>query len=191
LLKIGVQVTEGRVMKRRSAKRLVRAAGVGAVAGLAGAWAMSEFSRAWGKLVLKQDPHPVLVNPGKLAMHASPQEWDSTVAAADMIGEHLRPHGWTREQRAMAATVVHYAMGATMGAAYGVATELMPMVRTGSGVAFGAVLWAVGVETALPALGITRKLKDYPASMQAHCAGEHIVYGLTTELVRSAMKKAI
>jgi putative membrane protein len=150
---------------------------------------MSRFSGLWGQLVLKQNPHPVLVSPSKLSMNASPQEWDSTIAAADMIGELLLPHGWTREQRALAATAVHYAMGASAGAAYGVASELIPELRFASGVGFGAVLWVLGVETLLPATGITRKLKDYPPSMQAHSAGEHVIYGLMTELVRTRLRK--
>jgi putative membrane protein len=176
---------------RSHKRKLARAALVGTVAGLAGAWTMSRFAGLWGKFALKQNPHPVQAMPGKLVMNASPQEWDSTLMVAERIGENLLSHGLTRKQRALAATAVHYAMGASVGAVYGMASEMMPRLRAGSGVVFGIALWATGVEILLPTIGVTRKLNDYSLSMQAHSAGEHMVYGLTTELVRSAVRNRL
>ena len=43
----------------------------------------------------------------------------------------------------------------------------------------------------VPALGLSRDSSDYPASVHVYSLASHMIYGLTTELVRRAVRKAL
>jgi hypothetical protein len=47
---------------------------------------------------------------------------------------------------------------------------------------FGAGMWLLGNEVLLPAIGIIKR-EDYNLAMQANGLGEHLAYGLTTDLI--------
>ena len=67
----------------------------------------------------------------------------------------------------------------------------MPLTTVGEGLPFGAAVWVIADEGVVPALGLSRKSTDYPASIHAYSFASHLVYGLTTELVRRAVRKAL
>ncbi len=60
-----------------------------------------------------------------------------------------------------------------------------------TGSPFGIALWGVGDELAIPALGLAKWPNAYPLSAHAQALAAHAVYGITTDLVRRAMLKAI
>jgi hypothetical protein len=43
-------------------------------------------------------------------------------------------------------------------------------------------MWLLGNEVLLPAIGIIKR-EDYNLAMQANALGEHLAYGLTTDLI--------
>ncbi|HWR16355.1 MAG TPA: DUF1440 domain-containing protein [Terriglobales bacterium] len=171
--------------------KLLKGATAGAIGGLLGSWCMSLFAGAFDRLVLKERPRPFLVKGSKLAMNASPQEWDSTVVVASEFSRRVLGRELTRQQRALGATAVHYAMGAGLGAAYGAANEVAPITKAGAGLGFGIGLWLVAFEYLMPKFGLTRHREEYSKAMHADSAGEHVVFGMTTELVRSAIRRQL
>jgi len=110
---------------------------------------------------------------------------DATMKAADAIaakvtgGRHL-----TWQQEEIGGPIVHYAFGALAGGLYGALAEYSPLVRSGFGLGFGAVLFAAADLLAVPAVGLSKPLSDYPASSYASPFAAHLVYGLSTELTR-------
>ncbi len=86
--------------------------------------------------------------------------------------------------------MVHYLFGAAVGAAYGAAAEKLPVNKV-AGVPFGAAVWATADELALPAAGLAGSFQEYPASVHFKALATHIVYGITTEMVRRGMRKVI
>ncbi|MEI4884213.1 hypothetical protein, partial [Klebsiella pneumoniae] len=60
----------------------------------------------------------------------------AAVAVAHAVGKEIPP-----ERKELAGSVLHYAYGTMIGAAYGVANEYSSLPRTGAGLAFGASLW--------------------------------------------------
>jgi putative membrane protein len=82
-------------------------------------------------------------------------------------------------------------VGTTAGAVYGVAAEYEPNVSTLAGIPFGATFWMVVDEAALPLLGLTKGPTAYPISNHAYALASHLVFGLTTEVVRSAVRRAL
>ncbi|MDQ3133307.1 MAG: DUF1440 domain-containing protein, partial [Acidobacteriota bacterium] len=83
------------------------------------------------------------------------------------------------------------AMGAASGAIYGTLAELSPVVTMGAGLPFGAAVWLVADEAAVPALGLSKSPIEVPPSKHAYALVSHFVYGATTEIVRRSVRSAL
>jgi hypothetical protein len=152
----------------------------GAAAGIAGgllaSWVMNKFQAAMAELEGKKK---------------SSGGEDATIKTADRVSRSLLDHKLTKKEKEVAGPVVHYAMGAVSGAIYGAVSELMPVSKWGLGLPFGAAVWLVADEVALPALGLSKKPADYPAAVHAKALASHLVYGLSTDLVRKGVMRAL
>ncbi len=176
-----------------------KAALAGAMAGLAGAWAMSAFSAGWEKLLPASAgrPQPWTVNIGKAQqrhrppMHASQQEWDTTLNTATAVARKLVHWPLSLRQRERAAVAVHYAVGATFGAFYSVAREYVPQVASGGGAPFGMAVFVLAQEIEMPRMGLSKPAGQYSLAMHANSLGEHVVWGITTELVGRALRRLL
>jgi uncharacterized membrane protein YagU involved in acid resistance len=78
-----------------------------------------------------------------------------------------------------------------MAALYGAAAEFAPGVTTGEGALFGAAVWVTADEGVVPLLGLSKSPTEYPLSIHAYALASHLVYGLTTEVVRRAVRGAL
>src|SRR5205085_9736539 len=167
----------------------------GAAGGLAGAAVMNQFQALWGKLMEGEErPHGAQSlqqgSPGhgisrELAERGSDDPDDNAaVRAGNAVSEFVFDHKLTKSEKEAAGAVAHYAMGATSGAIYGVVADAMPMATVAEGLPFGAAVWLIADEAVVPALGLSRDTSEYPASIHAYSFASHLVYGLTTELVR-------
>jgi uncharacterized membrane protein YagU involved in acid resistance len=130
-----------------------------------------------------------------LAQKAAPpkkkQEVDPTEKVAAAVSENVLDHTPTRSEKKAAAPVVHYVFGTAVGAAYGVAAESIPAVRTGFGSLFGVAVWLGAHVIAVPALGLSKPVTKSPASQEAGEFGAHIVYGTVSEGLRRAMRSYV
>lgn len=151
----------------------------GFAGGVAGAWAMRRFSAAWRKL-----GGPSFAPPGT---PYSSQEWDSAGGAAEVAAKLLLGRRLSGEERLCGAGAVHYMVGGLVAAGYAVAGDVCPPLRAGSGAAFGIVFWLLGDELTMPWLGLNNQFRNYSLLMHLNSLGEHVVYGMTAELVRRAL----
>jgi uncharacterized membrane protein YagU involved in acid resistance len=119
------------------------------------------------------------------------QEEPATVKTASAISEGVLGHSLTVKEKEIAGPVVHYAVGATAGAVYGLAAEYEPDVTTLAGIPFGAAFCMVVDEGALPLLGLAKGPAAYPISTHAYALASHLVFGLTAEVVRRAVRRAL
>jgi hypothetical protein len=115
---------------------------------------------------------------------------DATVKAAKRISRGVFHHELDEQEKKVAGPAVHYAMGAVSGAVYGAAAELAPAVSLGAGLPFGAAVWLLADEVAVPAFGLSKSPREYPPEVHAQALGAHLVYGLTTDVVRRALRHA-
>ncbi len=153
------------------------AAVAGLLGGVAGAWAMDQFTRAWQQLV--PDSKHISFSP----LPYSRQEWDSTSRTAAVAGRYLLGRELSGKEREIGAQVVHFAVGAAGGAVYGMFIgrgSFHPLI---SGLAFGTALWLFGEEIAMPLLGINNPPQGYSLADHANSLGEHLVYGISTAAV--------
>src|SRR5262245_30736493 len=147
----------------------------GLVGGLIAAGAMSLAHRLVGDMVPKPPPQ---------AQKAE----DSTVKVASqtlrLVGLSLQEH-----HKPWAGTIVHYAFGAGVGAVYGVLAEIVPRVTMGLGLPFGVAVWLGAHVITVPALGLSEAPTRQPLGKEAEEFGLHLVYGVTTELVRRLLSR--
>lgn len=174
----------------------------GVAGGLAGSLVMNQFQELLGKLMANEArPHG-----GQSLQQGSPDHGigrelaergvdepddNAAVRTGNAVSELVFAHHLTKSEKEKAGAIAHYAMGATSGAMYGAMAEVMPATTVANGLPFGAAVWVLADEFIVPASGLSRKPSDYPPSIHAYSFASHLVYGLTTELVRRAVRKAL
>lgn len=147
----------------------------GLVGGLIAAGAMSLTHRLVGDMVPKPPPQAQKVE-------------DSTVKVASQV---LRLVGLTLDEndKPRAGTIVHYAFGAGVGAIYGALAEIVPRVTMALGLPFGIAVWLGAHVITVPALGLSEPPTRQPLGKEAEEFGLHLVYGVTTELLRRLLSR--
>ena len=170
--------------KRRGDREIWKGAAAGAVGGLVASWVMNEFSSVLTKIT------EASTNGNKRKSQGNGQQQeDPTIVTAEKITETFAGIRLSKDQKKIGGTVVHYAFGATMGAVYGAATEIRPEVHSLAGLPYGMALFLVADEVAVPLLGLAKKPTEYPLSSHLSGLGQHLVYGVTTELVRRTLRE--
>jgi hypothetical protein len=159
--------------------RILRGALAGAIAGLVGAYAMERFQALWSETEKRARP--------KETAGAAKDE-PTTVKAAERVAETVLHAELPDEIKPVAGEIVHYGMGMFSGAMYGAVAEVLPIVRAGNGLLFGAVLWFVADETAVSLVGLAARPSAYPPSTHAYALSSHLVYGFVTETVRRVLR---
>jgi putative membrane protein len=155
---------------------VARGALLGLVGGLLAAGAMSLAHQLVSQVAPNAEPP------------AAPKEEDSTVKVASgamqLVGAKL-----AEDQKPLASSIVHYGFGASVGAVYGAVAEIVPRVAVGAGLPFGVAVWLGAHVIAVPALGLAESPTRQPVRKEAEEFGLHLLYGLTTELVRWLLRR--
>jgi uncharacterized membrane protein YagU involved in acid resistance len=94
-------------------------------------------------------------------------------------------------EKEAAGALVHYALGTATGGLYGAVVEFAPEVTTAAGLPFGAAFWLIADETAVPLLGLSKGPTEYPLSTHVYALTSHLVFGLTTEVTRRAVRSLL
>jgi hypothetical protein len=152
-------------------------------------WQINQFQNVWGECA-DGDEGSTGNRSSQTDSQAEVQD-DTTVMAAAAVSEGLFGHKLTPSQKKVGGTAVHYFLGTGVGGLYGATAEIVPHVTEGAGLPFGAVFWLVVDEGAVPLLRLSKGPTAYPLSTHAYALSSHFVYGLTAEIVRRAVRKAI
>jgi putative membrane protein len=91
----------------------------------------------------------------------------------------------------LAEQLVNFPFGASIGAAYGYGKRDKDNLKVIDGAIFGATTWASTHETSLPILGLEAKPIDVPVKMQVNELLAHVLFGITTEVVRSYVNERL
>jgi putative membrane protein len=173
----------------------------GLVAGLAGglvaSWTMNQFQAAWTRAAAgtekshgAQSMQPAEGSSGSQT-HDTIERDDATVEAAKLISEGVFDHELKESEKEPAGAVVHYAFGVASGGVYGALAEVAPQVTTAAGLPFGAVFWLIADEISVPLLGLSKGPTEYPPSTHAYSLASHLVYGVTAEFSRRALRQVL
>jgi len=160
---------------------------------------MNQFQAAWSKATEGfEKPHGAQSmqpsegsTPGQSPDQSKEDQDDATVKAAKAISESVFRHRLKESEKKPAGAAVHYAFGTATGGLYGAAAEIAPEVTTGLGLPFGVAFWLVADEGVVPLLGLSKGPTEYPVSTHAYALASHLVYGLTAEVTRRAVRNII
>ena len=173
----------------------------GLVAGLAGgllaSWTMNQFQAAWTRIAEgsekshgAQSMQPSDGSSGDENQDVNEQD-DATVETAKVISKQVFGHELQESEKEPAGAAVHYTFGALTGGLYGALAEVSPQVTMGAGVPFGAAFWLIADEVTVPLLGLSKGPTEYPPSTHVYAFASHIVYGVTAELSRRALRQVL
>ncbi len=116
---------------------------------------------------------------------------DAAERLSQTIAVGVFDHELSEREKEIGGTVFHYAYGISMGAVYGAAAEILPETTIGAGLPYGALIWVGADEFVVPLLGLSKSTAEYSLPVHAGSLAAHLVYGLTTEIVRNAVRKAL
>ncbi len=185
---------------KKTEKHIVKGLAAGAAAGLVASAVMNRFQMQWAALMeCVERPHgaqslqqgsPSRGMAAMLRKRGSDEAHDdATERTAQTISEGLFGHQLTDREKDIAGTFGHYGFGVAAGGLYGALAELEPRVVAGRGLPFGALIWLVADEGAVPALGLSKPFAAYPFRTHAYSLAAHLVFGVTAEIVRRATRK--
>jgi len=169
----------------------LKGAVAGFVGGLVGTWVMSEYQGLWSRVVSGREPQ----SPG--GRHDA-RDWqekneggdNANEHAAQAVATHTAGRRLTDRELEVAAPAMHYLFGSTISAGYGIVAERAAWASAGAGTGFGTLVWAGADEIAMPVIGWSRP-RTYPVESHLHSLTAHLVFGLTTELARRAVRRAL
>jgi putative membrane protein len=116
---------------------------------------------------------------------------EPAAATAQVVSRKLFEHELSSDETRIAGPAVHYAYGSLVGALYGGVAELIPGVGAGLGLPFGAALWLLGDEIAVPALGLGKCPTEIAPEQHADALASHFIYGATTDLLRRVLRHVV
>ena len=168
---------------RSGAANLLKGLAAGLIGGLIASWTMNRFQDLWSKLAEHQKQPQQTSN--------NEEQDDTTVRAASAISKGFFDHKLTKNEKKFAGPAVHYSLGSGVSGLYGAVAEVAPEVTVGDGLPFGAAFWLVVDEGAVPLLRLSKSPTHYPLSLHAYALASHLVYGLTAEVVRRSVRRAL
>jgi putative membrane protein len=178
-------------MWRRKKADLAKGAAAGLVGGLAASFAMNQFQALLAKSGQRTPPggggHDTARHGAQEQKRQEAAEEPATVKAAAAISNAV-DYELGREKKEPAGNLVHYVFGGAAGVLYGIAAEKAPAARAGFGTVFGAGLWVAADGIAVPAFGLSKEPREYPASVHLSALASHLVYGITLEGVRRVLR---
>jgi hypothetical protein len=174
----------------------------GLVGGFVASWVMNEFQMTLARIFGgEEDPHGAQALQRGSPQHGvgaeltrlgvEDQDDNSAERTANFIAAKAFDDKLSKDKKRDYGEVAHYMFGSTTGALYGLVSEVIPQATKGSGSLFGTGVWVLADEVTIPALGLSRSARSYPVSKHAYALASHIVYGITTELVRRTIRRVL
>ena len=115
------------------------------------------------------------------------EDESSTAAVGRMAYEQVTGEAPSKEEKAALSYGVHWTYGLLTTGLYGALRGRAGGADLAGGAGFGAALWALGDELAVPTLGLSQGPTAYPLRQHAHRLGAHLAFGLTTAAATQAL----
>jgi hypothetical protein len=149
----------------------------GALAGVAATWAMGPVTSYLYEHESKQARQAEDEARGNKSAYGVAAE-----KAADAVGVEL-----SEDQRKQAGMVIHWALGAGAGAAYGILRNRVPGMDAAGGLLFGTAFWLAIDEGANYALRLTPGPAAFPWQTHARGLAGHLVFGVAAHAALNAL----
>lgn len=147
---------------------------------------MSEVQRLWTRVVEGDAPESAAGRHDARDWQERSEHHNSNELAAQAIAGFLLGRRLTEQELRVAAPLVHYLFGVTVGAIYGAYAERRQ--ADASGAAFGTTVWLAADEIAMPLLGLSDSTIHRPLEMHLQSLFAHLAYGTATEMTRRSVQ---
>jgi putative membrane protein len=108
-----------------------------------------------------------------------------------VLAEQVAGRRLPEDERRLALQGIHFIFGAVAGAVYGAMVEVEPSLGAWRGAAFGITLNRMTHETVLPKMGLTTPPSRKPTQERISEWVTHAAYGVATDTVRRAVRRAL
>lgn len=109
----------------------------------------------------------------------------------DNISMKVTGYPISEQNEALAEQLVNFPLGAGVGMAYGYGKKNRDALNLRDGLLLGSTTWISTHETSLPMVGLESKPSEIPLRLQANELLAHVLFGITTELVRSYINEQL
>lgn len=164
-------------------------------AGVAAGFVMNQFARSVTHLTGGREGDGAAPGHDRTGRGAQPPQaegnadQDAAVRVGSATFEAVTGHRPSRAQQPRLGTAAHYGFSASLGAAYALMHQRRPMIGAGRGALYGAAVWAVADEAAIPALGLSRGPNRLGRGVLLYSLAAHLVYGLALDAVYGAFDR--
>ena len=148
-------------------RSILKGALAGVLGGLAGAGAKVVAEQLFPPRIQGQTPPPVV------------------------LAEQMAGHTLSGAERLAAMQGIYWTFGAVAGAVYGALVEYEPTLAAWKGAAFGIALNRITHESLLPKMGLSAPKSQQPTQERISEWVTHAVYGIATDAVRRAARRAL
>lgn len=146
---------------------------LGAAAGVAATWIMGKATQTlYERESEEAREREQEARDGKTAYGVAAEK------SARLLGEEL-----SDEERQQYGNAIHWALGASAGAVYGVMRPRVSWISSGFGALYGVLFWLTIDEGGNTLLGLTPPPQEFPWETHARGLAGHVVFGLAAESV--------
>ncbi len=161
---------------RNQESSLIRDMAIGAVAGLAGTFAIE---KAFG-LMQKFTGESVEGEGQEPGTHVLAERLHHVVGAEP-----------TAERKARLGQVIHWSYGASWGALYGALRNRVPALSWGMGVPFGLLFGVLSDEILVTLAGLAPPPREIPTKQHVQMIAGHVVYAAAADAAYGVLNKAL
>ena len=162
-----------------------RAILAGVLGGLAGTLAMNYAQRLWTRAADGRAPRSAGGKHDARDWQEREEGRNANELAAQAIAKTVGRRRLTDDQLTVAAPLVHFSFGAALGALYGASIRDDRQDLLKRGAPFGALVWLLADEIAMPLLHLSRPTTERSLEKHAQTFASHIVFGTVAELIRA------
>lgn len=193
-------------MKDGIARAVVR----GTLAGVVGVLAMDLYSRASARLRERfgpdddgeidgdahdegthDEPDEGALDDVALVGPFAREDEPATVTVGRLAYESVKGDEPSRDQGGTLGKAVHWTYGLAVGGLFGLLRDRVAAGSLTAGLGYGAALWLLGDEIAVPVLGLAAGPTAHAATVHADALGAHLVYGLATSATAKALRPVL
>lgn len=118
-------------------------------------------------------------------------ETSAQMKVVDELSEQITGSPVKIENEAIAEQLVNVPLGCFVGTGYGYSKREDLDINLMDGVLLGTTTWATTHETTLPLVGLEKSPKDIPIKTQLNELFAHVLFGVTTEIVRGFVNEKL
>lgn len=119
------------------------------------------------------------------------EQRSAQIKIVDELSTKITGYPISEQNEALAEQLVSFPIGVSVAMGYAYGKKKRDALNIKDGIILGSSTWVSTHETSLPILGLESKPTNVPWRMQANELFAHVLFGVTTEVVRSLVNEQL